>query len=64
MHTHTHMEGDMDWLRGLTIAYVRGAELRCKVFHYLLIRLQVGLKSDKAPPFSQSSSINYHIEKR
>ena len=44
MHTHTHMEGDRDWLRGSAITYVHGAEPRYKVFHYLLIRLQVRIK--------------------
>ena len=37
--THTHTEGDKDWLRGLEIAYVHEGEPRCKVFHYLYIRL-------------------------
>ena len=37
-YAHTHTEVDKDWLCGSEIAYVRGAELRCKVFHYLSIR--------------------------
>ena len=44
MHTHTHIEGDKDWLRDSAISYVCRAELKCKVFHYLSIRLQVELK--------------------
>ena len=28
----THTKGDKDWLHGSTIAYVCGAEPRCKVF--------------------------------
>ena len=43
-YAYTHTEGNMDWLCGLEIAYVRGAKPRCKVFHYLSIRLQVGIK--------------------
>ena len=44
---HTHIEGDNDWLRGSTIAYVHGAKLICKVFHYLLIRLQLDLSETR-----------------
>ena len=42
-HTHTH-GGDRDWLYGSTIAYVLGVEPKCKVFHYISIKLYVGLK--------------------
>ena len=40
MHTHG---GDKDWLCDSAIAYVYGAKPRCKVFHYIPIRLHVGL---------------------
>ena len=38
----TQTEGDENWLHSSKIAYVHGAELRYKVFHYLSFRLQVG----------------------
>ena len=44
MRTHTHIEGAKDWLCGSTIAYIRGSKPRCKVFHYISIRLHVLLK--------------------
>ena len=43
LHIHTHGGGRV-WLRGSEIAYVLRAQLRCKVFHYISIRLHVGLK--------------------
>ena len=43
MHTHTHGGGRV-WLCGSIIAYVNEAKPRCKVFHYISIRLQIGLK--------------------
>ena len=49
--THTHTEGDKDWLLGLEIAYVCGAEPRCKVFHYLSIKLQLDLSESRLPLF-------------
>ena len=42
---HTHTEGDRDWLRDLAIAYVHGAEPKCKVFHHLSIRLNMKIGS-------------------
>ena len=41
MQTHG---GDKDWLRDSAIAYVCGVEPRCKVFHYISIRLHIILK--------------------
>ena len=40
---HHTRKDTRDWSRGLAIAYVRGAEPKYKVFHYILIRLSVGL---------------------
>ena len=39
----TQIERDGNWLHSSKIAYVRGAEPRCKAFHYLSIMLQVEL---------------------
>ena len=46
-YSHTHTEEDKDWLLGSTIAYIRGVEPRCKVFHYLSIRLQLELSETR-----------------
>ena len=44
---HTHTEGDRDWLCSSAIAYFRGVEPRCKVFHYISIRLQLDLSETR-----------------
>ena len=46
---HTHTEGDKDWLRGSTIAYVRGPKPRYKVFHYFSIKLQLDFSEIRLP---------------
>ena len=49
MHTHMERAGIGYMVRQLPTSE---AEPKCKVFHYISIRLHVQLKWDKAPPFS------------